>query len=131
MIGKAIERGWRVALQAGDEAALKRADDLLWTFAPESFLPHGLAGDKDAERQPVVLTCGSENPNGAALRIFLAGAPVDLAADAAYARAILVFDGRVEEEVAGARRQWSALKARGFPLAYWQQSEEGRWEKVG
>ncbi len=120
-----------MALQAGDEASLKRVDDLLWTYAPESFLPHGLASDKDAERQPVVLTGGSENPNGAALRIFLAGAPVDLAPDAAYARAILVFDGRAEEEVAGARRQWSALKGRGFPLAYWQQNEDGRWEKVG
>ncbi len=105
-------------------------DDLLWTYAADSFLPHGLAGDKDAERQPVVLTCGDENPNGATLRMYVAGAEIELAPEASpYQRAILLFDGRADEEVASARRQWSHLKGQGFPLAYWQQNEEGRWEK--
>ncbi len=116
-------------MQAGDAAGLKSVDDMLWSYAPESFLPHGLARDKDAERQPVVLTCEDDNPNAAALRIFVAGAAVDLPPDAAYERVLLVFDGRVEDEVAAARQQWSRLKGQGFALAYWQQNEEGGWDR--
>jgi DNA polymerase-3 subunit chi len=130
LLEKAIERGWRVVVQTADEAGLKGIDDLLWTYAPESFLAHGLARDKDAERQPIVVTCESDNPNGAALRVYVASAEVDLdPATSLYERAMLVFDGRVEDEVAAARKQWSRLKAQGFVLAYWQQSDDGRWEK--
>jgi DNA polymerase IIIc chi subunit len=37
----------------------------------ESFLAHGRARDGDSALQPVYLTVGLENPNGAALRLFL------------------------------------------------------------
>ena len=128
LVEKALERG-RVAIQTGSEADLKVIDDLLWTHAAESFLPHGLARDKDAERQPIILTHESDNPNAAAMRFFIGGAVVDLAPDATYARAILLFDGRDDAEVTAARGQWARLKALGFALAYWQQTEEGRWER--
>ncbi len=129
LVAKALERGWRVAIETARESDLKALDDLLWTYAAESFLPHGLASDKDSDRQPVVLTGGADNPNGATLRVYVQGAAVDLEPDAPYARAILMFDGREEETVAAARQQWSRLKAAGFPLAYWQQSEDGRWDR--
>ncbi len=77
----------------------------------------------------MLLTCDADNSNGAALRIFVAGAPVALPPDAAYERVLLLFDGRMEDEVAAARRQWAQLKGQGFALAYWQQNEDGRWER--
>jgi DNA polymerase-3 subunit chi len=130
LVEKAIERGWRVAIQTAEESSLKALDDILWTYAPESFLAHGLASDPESERQPVVLTHEAGNPNGAALRIYAGEAEVDLDPEnSPYERAILLFDGRVEAEVLTARKQWSRLKAQGFTLAYWQQSEEGRWER--
>jgi DNA polymerase-3 subunit chi len=130
LVEKAIERGWRVAIQTAGERDLKALDDLLWTYAAESFLPHGLASDPDCERQPVILTHEGGNPNGASLRIYAGEAEVDLdPASSLYKRAILLFDGRVDSEVSAARRQWSRLKTQGFTLAYWQQSEEGRWEQ--
>ena len=128
LLEKAVGRGWRVAVQV-PEAGLKRVDDLLWTYAPESFLPHGLARDKDGERQPIVLAADSANPNQASLRVSVEGADIDLPSDAPYVRAILLFDGRSEEAVAAARLQWSRLKGQGLTLAYWQQSDEGRWER--
>ena len=36
-----------------------------------NFLAHGRARDGDLALQPVYLTVGLENPNGAALRLFL------------------------------------------------------------
>jgi DNA polymerase-3 subunit chi len=130
LLEKALERGWRSVVQTIDAAALKSVDDMLWTYTPESFLPHGSPGDKNAERQPIFVTCGADNPNAAALRLYVGAADVDLDPEAsAYERVILMFDGRDDDELAGARRQWSRLKGQGFTLAYWQQSDEGRWER--
>ena len=82
---------------------------------------------------PIYLTCGGENPNGARLRLFVDGADIagGLAPDAAYDRAILLFDGNDPDQLDSARAQWKALKSSGFPLTYWQQTEAGGWEKKG
>ncbi len=42
---------------------------------------------------------------------------------------MLLFDGRDDGAVAGARRQWTELKRAGPAVSYWQQGEDGRWEK--
>ena len=65
------------------------------------------------------------------MRLFVDGADVaaSLAADAAYERVILLFDGNDADQLASARAQWKALKDKGFSLTYWQQNERGGWEK--
>ena len=130
LIEKAVGRGWRVIIETIDDLRLKVLDDLLWTYAPESFLAHGTFRERDAERQTILLTTEPGNANAAALRIYVDGAMVAPAPDmAAYERVILMFDGRDETELSAARRQWSSLKAQGLTLAYWQQSDEGRWDR--
>ncbi len=137
VLEKALARGWRVVVEVPDEARLKALDDALWTYAPESFLPHGTIRDRAAERQPILLTDAPDDgatPGdaavGMAMRLHVGGAAIRLdPATAPYRRVVLMFDGRDEAELADARRQWSRLKAQGFALAYWQQGAEGRWEK--
>ena len=130
LAGKALERGWRVVVQTVDDLRLKALDDLLWTFKDESFLPHGLADDPRAARQPMVLTGVAGNPNEAVVRMYVEGAEIDLAPNEPdYERVMLLFDGRNEAELDAARGQWSRLKGAGFTLAYWQQDEAGRWEQ--
>ena len=130
LAGKAIERGWRVAVQTVDALRLKALDDHLWTFKDESFLPHAPAGDPRAARQPLVLTAEAGNPNNAALRLYVEGAEIDLAPDEpGYERLMLLFDGRNDAELDAARGQWKRLKNAGFTLAYWQQDDAGRWEQ--
>ncbi len=117
-------------MQTLDDLRLKALDDALWTYKPESFLPHATARDATAAKQPIVLTTEAANVNGAALRVFVEGAEIDLdPASAVYERVILMFDGGNEAELEAARRQWSRLKGQGFALAYWQQTDAGRWEK--
>lgn len=41
---------------------------------------------------------------------------------------MIVFDGRDEAQLAFARSQWKAVKAKGHPAVYWKQQERG-WEK--
>ncbi len=132
LIEKSLGRGWRVAVQARSEERLDALDSWLWTYSEESFLAHGRARDGDSELQPVYLTTGPENPNGAAFRLFIEGAEMAsaLAGDgAAYARAVALFDGNNEHELAAARAQWKELKEQSFAMTYWQQGANGRWEK--
>lgn len=128
LLEKCLERGWRVAVQAEDAERIAALDEALWTYADESFLPHGTMAEGAADH-PIVLLSGGENPNGAAVRVLVDGAPFgDLAP---YVRVLLLFDGNDDDAVALARRQWSDLKAQGHALTYWQQDERGRWERKG
>ena len=129
----ALAHGLRAVVQAPSQERVEALNERLWTYADDSFLPHGAAPDGEPEAQPVYLTAGEENPNGARLRVLLSGvgaAPfADAAAGAAYERVILLFDGRDEEAKAEARRQWSLVKAAGAAPSYWREGEDGGWEK--
>jgi DNA polymerase-3 subunit chi len=132
LLQKSLDRGWRAVVQAVSEERLDALDQALWTFSDTSFLAHGRAHDGDAKLQPVYLSTGDDNPNGAMARFFVEGAEIApaLAAPAVpYQRAINLFDGTVEAEVLRAREQWKDLKAQGFALAYWQQAVSGKWER--
>ncbi|BAR98236.1 DNA polymerase III chi subunit [Blastochloris viridis] len=132
LLAKCLERGWRVAVQATSEERVAALDAHLWTFDEESFLPHGPAGERDAADQPILLTTSAANPNGAAVRFLVDGADLgEAAAYAPYVRAVFLFDGHDEDAVAAARVRWTMLKAAGFEVAYWRQSEAGRWERKG
>jgi DNA polymerase-3 subunit chi len=126
LIEKSIERGWRVVVQAASGERVEALDAHLWTYRDDSFLPHGVAGRDDARAQPVLLTLDDDNPNGAAVRFLIDGAPVP--ADAgAYERVVLIFDGEDPDAVAAARAQWTQGKASGFEVTYWQTDAQGRW----
>jgi DNA polymerase III subunit chi len=130
LIEKSLERGWRVAVQAVSEERLEALDQWLWTYSEASFLAHGRAADGDGALQPVYLSTGAENPNGASVRFFVEGAPVASSlGEGSYDRAIVMFDGGNEDELAAARLQWTELKEFRFALTYWRQDEAGRWEK--
>jgi len=127
LLSKTLERGWRAVVQAGSPERLEALDTLLWTYDDASFLPHGRGADGHGERQPVFLTTGDENPNGAGVRFFVDGAE---AADLdGYQRAVFVFDGQDETMVERARAQWKAAQEAGHDVTYWQQTAEGKWEK--
>lgn len=119
----------RIVVQAGSEERLDMLDEALWTYAEASFLAHGRARDGDAGMQPVYLTTGAENPNGARLRFFLDGAEIgDSVGSAQYARIALIFDGNDAAQLERARAEWRRLKDQGFGLIYWRQGGRG-WEK--
>ena len=130
LIEKSLERGWRVVVQAASDERVEALDAHLWTFRDDSFLPHGTWREADAAEQPVLLTVSDENPNGAAVRFLVDGAPVPADADA-YARIVLIIDGEDPDAVAVARERWSEGKARGFDVTYWQTDEQGRWQRMG
>ena len=127
LIDKSVERGWQVAVQMREASRRDLLDTHLWTYREDSFLPHGTDESEMADRQPVLLTVSPENVNNAAVRFFVEGAE---ATDvASYQRVVLMFDGYDQEQLESARAQWKRLKGEGHSLTYWQQSQDGRWEK--
>ena len=127
LVERTLARGWRAVVQAGSEERVEALDTLLWTYAEESFLPHGTKRDGHAAEQPVYLTTEDANPNGATVRFLVDGAGMPELAG--YERIVFLFDGHDAGAVAQAREQWKAVKAAGCEATYWQQSPEGRWEK--
>lgn len=110
-------------LVVGQAEQLGLLDRHLWTYAPESFLPHAVAGGARDAEQPVLLGAEVAPANGA--------------------RNVALVDGRWREEalacdrifyffdaaaVHDARAAWRALKDQdGAERHYWKQDERGRW----
>lgn len=128
LLEKTRERGWRALVRAADERRLEDIDERLWTYRDDSFLAHGRASEPEPARQPILLTQGTENPNGAQALFIVDDA--ELGDTKGFDRCFIIFDGRDEAAVAAARVRWKALKDGGANLAYWKQSPEGRWEKA-
>ena len=127
LLEKCLERKWRAVVQVGSEERRDALDAHLWTYRDDGFLPHGTVKDGHATAQPVWLTTGDDNPNGANVRFLSDGA--ETADYPGYERVVVLFDGNDAEAAERARTQWAAVKAAGHDATYWQQSERGRWEK--
>ncbi len=127
LLEKCLQRGWRAIVRGTESERLDALDATLWTYREESFLPHAREGSGDPSRQPILLTTGDGNPNGAkALFLIDGAAPGDLGG---YERACLLFDGRDEGALAAARSQWKHAKDAGIAASYWQEKAKGKWEK--
>ena len=128
LLERALAEGHRVVVQAGSAERVAHLDGILWTYNEASFLPHGSARDGNAPRHPICLTDRDENPNRATMLVLLDGSRSDQLD--AFARCCDLFDGNDPDAVEAARQRWSAAKAAGHSLTYWQQTGAG-WEKRG
>ena len=126
LLERSLARGWRVLLRCGSEQGMAALDDLLWSYSDASFLPHGTARAGHAALQPIYLTLGGENPNGANVLMLVDGARAAASEMAAFERTCLLFDGHDERALEAARADWRAVKAAALPAKYWAQ-EQGRW----
>lgn len=128
LLEKTLQRGWRAIVRVREVSLLAHLDERLWTWRDDSFLPHGRAGDEQADRQTILLTQGTGNPNQADALFVVDGAE---ASDATgFERCLIIFDGQDAEALARAREQWKSFKAAGAEASYWRQNEEGSWSRA-
>jgi DNA polymerase-3 subunit chi len=126
LLEKTLQRGWKALVRVREAERLQHLDGWLWSYRDESFLPHAPDDEPGAARQPILLTTGFENANGADALFLVDGAePGELSG---YARCVVLFDGADQAQLAVARAQWSAVKATGVQASYWKQQARG-WEK--
>lgn len=127
LLEKVLASGARAVVLAGSEERVEALNAALWTYEQGAFLPHGSARDGRPEMQPVWLTAADENPNGASVLVLADGAESARIDD--FDKCLEIFDGQDDEAVARARARWRAYRDAGYPLTYWQQTADGRWEK--
>ena len=127
LLDKALAAGYRAVVLAGSAERVEALNDRLWTYEPDSWLPHGSSKDGDAALQPIWLTATDENPNGATILVMCDGARSDSVAG--FSRCLDLFDGNDDEAVQAARERWKLRKAEGHDLVYYQQTERGGWEE--
>jgi DNA polymerase-3 subunit chi len=126
LLEKTLQRGWKALVRVREPDRLQHLDGWLWTYRDDSFLPHAPDDEAGAARQPILLTTGFENANGADALFLVDGAePGELGG---FERCVVLFDGADEAQLAVARAQWSAVKATGVSVSYWKQPARG-WEK--
>jgi DNA polymerase-3 subunit chi len=114
------------ALVLGPASGLEPLSAALW--AQPAWLPHGTAADGDPDLQPIWLSSEPVAQNGARFLFLVEGAETDRVGD--FDRVFDLFDGNNVEAVAAARLRWTAARAAGHRLAYWQQTESS-WQKKG
>jgi DNA polymerase-3 subunit chi len=128
LLDRTLQRGWRARVRVADADQRREIDEQLWTWREDSFLAHGMADDDHAGRQPILLTADSENLNRSQALFIVDRSDMTLKEE--FERCFIIFDGRDEAALATARARWKALKDQGANLAYWKQSEAGRWERA-
>jgi DNA polymerase-3 subunit chi len=130
LVEKSLQRGWRAAIKTDSSERSDALDTLLWTYDDQSFLPHAQLGDGDAAGQPVLITVEEGNPNCAQIFFYVGGAlPSDWGGLSDLARIVLLFDGRDENTLAGARAAWKEARNAGHDVTYWKETPAGKFEK--
>ena len=126
---KAYATGKRIKVLLGVAERVDFINTLLWTYADESFLPHGSKKDGFVEEQPIFISADEENENHADLLILADGAilPIEKLKD--YERVLNIFDGNDEDATQCARNYWKEIKSSINDLHYWQQNTSGVFEQ--
>jgi DNA polymerase-3 subunit chi len=126
LLTKALSTGKNIVVKANSAADVEKLNDVLWTYDPNSFLPHGSAKDGHAEKQPIWLTDSDENPNNAKVLILINGVQSDIQTD--FDLCCEIFDSTDQNALNAARQKWKSYKDTDFELTYWQQTDNG-WQK--
>ncbi|MHA6720485.1 DNA polymerase III subunit chi [Sphingomonas sp. RS6] len=123
---KVLGNGGRLLVVAADPVLRARIDQLLWTYAPGSFLPHAEAGGEHDSDQPVLIADAATPVNSAGTIAIVDGTWRDEAL--AFGRALHLFD---DSAIDAARAAWRGLGAQeGIERRFWKQDEDGRWVKI-
>jgi DNA polymerase-3 subunit chi len=110
-------QGERLQIIAIDEEQAARLDDLLWTYKPNSFVPHTLWKSMDNESaQPVVITTQKEQVPGIASLLTMDYCPVEMVQQFSKVIHVVVVDN--QERLEASRRYWTLLKDAGFSLTH-------------
>lgn len=115
LIARAQSNGRKVALRLPDTQALRRADQLLWTFEPQSFVPHVTAGNPLDAETPVVLMEASSPAAWPHADLLFNLAP-DMPQGFADFRMLIEIIGREESQRLPARHRWMEYKKLGHEL---------------
>ena len=110
-------QGNRLQIIAADQQQAVRLDDLLWTFRPDSFVPHGFPkGKKDEPLPPVVITTERKKIPSFEFLLMLDYCPIETLVQFSRVIHLVVVDKR--ERLEASRGYWAQLREAGFSLRH-------------
>ncbi len=116
---KAMSQGMKIYIHTGSEKAAQDMDDLLWSFKPESFIPHAIVGldeDLDADEEiPVFIGFGASCSISATLLINLSE---EIPAFHDQFERIAEIVPNQEAAKSKLREHWNIYKTKGFDLKH-------------
>ena len=102
---------------AANQEQAARLDELLWSFKPDSFVPHGLwTGDRIEPSQPVVITDTQERVLEIESLLMMDYCPVELVKQFSQAIHLVVVDN--QERLETSRGYWTQLRDAGFTMKH-------------
>jgi DNA polymerase III subunit chi len=110
-----------------NEKSIQDLDNILWSYSTKHFIAHATEYDPHPEDQPVYIA-SKRNYNSNFATIAMALGIVDLD-DISAQKYCYMFDGNDDEQQKFARNKWKKYKDDGHNIIYWQQGEDGSWEK--
>lgn len=128
LLEKTRERGWRAVIRTISAERATTLDEHLWTYRDESFLAHALVSHAGPGEESIVIAVDEPDINQAQVSFHIDGAALP-ESPASYERIVVLFDGNESVALENARRQWKDVRDLGLAATYWQQNEQGRWEK--
>lgn len=108
---KAFQRGHNIFINAPDEDQARRLDDLLWTYRPTSFLPHGLHGEEQSDT--IAIGWGQEPQGHNDLLINL---QLEIPEFFSRFRRVAEVVTQDPTSLQALRRSWTFYKERGYQL---------------
>ena len=129
LLEKAYATGKKILVKVGNENRVEFINTHLWTYEEQSFLPHGTKKDGNAQMQPIWLTSQEDNPNKAEIIFLVDNAQIDMNTALSFERVLNIFDGNNQEALAWSREFWKEMKTKDAECFYWQQDDNGTWQK--
>lgn len=108
---KAFQQGHRIFINAVDEAQARTLDDLLWTYRPSSFLPHGLHGE---EQSDTIAVGWGQEPQGH--NDLLINLQLEIPGFFSRFRRVAEVVTQDASSLEALRRSWTFYKERGYQL---------------
>ncbi|HYF58656.1 MAG TPA: DNA polymerase III subunit chi [Burkholderiaceae bacterium] len=113
LVRKIYRTGQRVVVCCDDPARLAAFDQALWTFAPQDFVPHVMAGDPLADETPIVLAVSPDGLPWHDVLVNLGDATPE--GFARFERLVEVVADDPADRDSG-RARWRFYRDRGYPL---------------
>lgn len=128
LLEKAYSGGLRACVWCESEVRMEQLNQLLWTYDPASFLPHGSSNDAHADEQPILITTEPQATSGARALFITHGQIIP--DSESFERVFDLFDGSDDTATAAACTRWKHYKDQGLALSYFKQTPAGGWEKA-
>jgi DNA polymerase-3 subunit chi len=128
LLEKAYGSGLRAHVWCESESRMQQLSELLWTYDPASFLPHGSDKDMHPEEQPILISTQPGSANNARALFVTHGQIIP--DSELFERVFDLFDGRDDAATSAARERWKHYKDQNLPLSYFKQTASGGWEKA-